>query len=211
MLVFLHGRGSNQDAWLNEPFFSALQRAGGRAPIVAFPYGGDHSYWHDRTGGDWGQYVVSEVIPQVAHRYGGDPKRVAIGGISMGGSGAFDLAMHYPGRFCAVGGHSPALWQSGAETAPGAFDDAADFDRNNVVGGAATNPAPFTSQPVWLDAGADDPFQPWDQTFADELRTDGAHASIHLGWPGGHDADYWSAHWKDYMKFYAAALAKCGR
>jgi len=54
LLVFLHGRGSDQDAWLDDPFFSALSKAGSRAPIVAFPYGGDHSYWHNReaaTGG----------------------------------------------------------------------------------------------------------------------------------------------------------------
>ncbi len=211
MLIFLHGRGSNQDAWLSDPFFSALSSAGRRAPIVAFPYGGDHSYWHDRAGGDWAEYVMNEVIPQVARRYGADRRRVAVGGISMGGFGALDLAMHSPGRFCAVGGHSPALWQSGAETASGAFDDAEDFARNDVIAGAASNPAPFTGQPIWLDAGTQDPFQPGDQALAGELRADGATASVHLDWPGGHDADYWGAHWRDYMRFYATALANCDR
>ena len=52
----------------------------------------------------------------------------------MGGFGAYDIALQHPGRFCAVGGHSPALWFDGGETAPGAFDDAADFERNDVVG-----------------------------------------------------------------------------
>lgn len=37
----------------------------GKAPIVAFPYGGDHSYWHDRADGSWGRYVTDEVIPEV--------------------------------------------------------------------------------------------------------------------------------------------------
>jgi S-formylglutathione hydrolase FrmB len=49
------------------------------------------------------------VIPQVTRRFGTDRRRVAIGGISMGGFGAYDLARLNPGRFCAVGGHSPAL------------------------------------------------------------------------------------------------------
>jgi S-formylglutathione hydrolase FrmB len=209
MLVFLHGRGGTEDSELSDQFFAALAKAGNRAPIVAFPYGGDHSYWHNRASGDWANYVVDEVIPQVAHRYDADPDRVAIGGISMGGFGAFDLALHYPGRFCAVGGHSPALWQTGAQTAPGAFDDEADFERNDVIGAAASNPAPFTSQPVWVDAGSDDPFQPWDQIFADELRSDGADATIRLDRPGGHDSDYWNAHWGEYMRFYANALAAC--
>lgn len=209
MLVFLHGRGGDQGSEQVDQFFAALAKLGNRAPIVAFPYGGDHSYWHDRADGNWGNYVVDEVIPQVAQRYDGNPHRVAVGGISMGGFGAFDLAMHFPGRFCAVGGHGPALWQTGGETAPGAFDDAEDFDRNNVIGAAASNAAPFTSQPVWIDAGAQDPFQPGDQAFADELRNDGADATIKLDRPGGHDSDYWNSHWSEYLRFYAAALAKC--
>ncbi|MBK5221204.1 MAG: alpha/beta hydrolase, partial [Thermoleophilia bacterium] len=76
---------------------------------------------------------MREVIPAVSRRFGTDPRRVAIGGISMGGFGAYDLALKHPGRFCAVSGHSPALWFDGSETAPGAFDDAADFERNDVV------------------------------------------------------------------------------
>ena len=27
--------------------------------------------------------------------------------------------------------------------------------------------------------------------------------------PGGHDGDYWNAHWGEYLRFYAGALAKC--
>jgi S-formylglutathione hydrolase FrmB len=49
----------------------------------------------------------------------------------VGGFGAYDLARLNPGRFCAVGGHSPALWRSGGETAPGAVDDAEDFARHD--------------------------------------------------------------------------------
>ena len=62
-----------------------------------------------------------------------DPRRVAIGGISMGGFGAYDLARLRPQRFCAVGGHSAALWLRGGDSAAGAFDDAADFARHDVV------------------------------------------------------------------------------
>jgi S-formylglutathione hydrolase FrmB len=211
MLVFLHGRGGDEDSEQVDEFFAALAKLGGRAPIVAFPYGGDHSYWHNRADGEWATYVVDEMIPQVADRYGADEDRVAVGGISMGGFGAFNLALHLPGRFCAVGGHSPALWQTGAETAPGAFDDEEDFERNDVIAAAASNPGPFTSQPVWIDAGVQDPFQPGDQALAGELRADGAQATIKLDRPGGHDGDYWNSHWGEYLRFYAKALAHCDR
>ena len=64
----------------------------GRAPVVAFPFGGDSSYWHDRESGAWAPYVLGEVIPQLVERYDVDPDRIAIGGISMGGFGAFNIA-----------------------------------------------------------------------------------------------------------------------
>ena len=133
LLVFLHGYGANQNSYLTDAMFAALARLGAQAPDVVFPYGGPDSYWHDRADGAWGSYVMREVIPRAIARLHADPLRVAIGGISMGGFGALDLARLHPGRFCAAGGHSPALWVSGGESAAGAFDDAADFARHDVI------------------------------------------------------------------------------
>jgi S-formylglutathione hydrolase FrmB len=206
LLVFLHGRNGNERSELDDAFYSALEAAGPGAPIVAFPYGGKSSYWHDRADGRWGRYVTREVIPEVVRRFDADPRRVAIGGISMGGFGAYDIARLNPGRFCAVAGHSPALWGTGGETAPGAFDDAEDFARHDVVGAAQANPDLFGDAHVWLDAAAADPFQPGDQPFAGAL---GKRASIHLSWPGGHEDSYWNAHWPAYARFYTRALANC--
>jgi S-formylglutathione hydrolase FrmB len=206
LLVFLHGRNGNERSELDEAFYSALASVGGRAPIVAFPYGGKSSYWHDRADERWGTYVVREVIPEVVKRYHADPRRIAIGGISMGGFGAYDIARLNPGRFCAVAGHSPALWRTGGETAAGAFDDAEDFARHDVVGAARANPELFGSSHVWLDAGDADPFQPGDQALASAL---GDRASADLRSPGGHDDDYWNARWPAYARFYARALSRC--
>jgi len=204
LLVFLHGRGGNESSSLRKPMFAALKALGTRAPIVAFPDGGDHSYWHNRDSGEWGRYVMKEVIPQVVRRFEADRRRVAIGGISMGGFGAFDLARAHPKRFCAVGGHSPAVWRSGGETAPGAFDDAADFARHDVIAGAGR----FADQTVWLDAGDRDPFRPGDEAFTAALRDAGADLTAKT-WPGGHDGKYWDRHWRDYLRFYARALKRC--
>lgn len=207
LLVFLHGRSGNSESELDDAFFAALAELGPKAPLVAFPNGGNHSYWHNRREGAWGSYVVREVIPALVERFGADPRRVAIGGISMGGFGAYDIARLNPGRFCAVGGHSPALWRSGGETAPGAFDDAEDFARHDVIAAARSDPDGFAGDTkLWLDAGRSDPFQPGDQAFRDAL---GSRVSAHLSSPGGHDEDYWDAHWPAYARFYARALADC--
>jgi S-formylglutathione hydrolase FrmB len=208
LLVFLHGRGMNEDSSLRKQMFAALAGLGERAPDIVFPDGGDHSYWHDRGGAAWGRYVMSEVIPDALERLGADPKRVAIGGISMGGFGAFDLARLHPKRFCAVGGHSPAIWTGSGQTAPGAFDNAADFARNDVVRVARTHPSLFAGKPLWLDAGTADPFDPGDRAFVSALRAGGIKISVHR-WPGGHTGSYWRSHWKSYLGFYARALANC--
>ena len=208
LLVFLHGRGGNDTAQLDSAFFDGLSALGDRAPIVAMPDGGRSSYWHDRDTGNWGQYVWSEVIPRAARASGADRTKMAIGGISMGGFGAFDIARDHPGRFCAVGGHSPALWQSGGETAAGAFDDAEDFSRHDVIAETRADPKPLMGIPLWLDAGTSDPFKPGDSAFSAVLRSAGADLTEHH-WSGGHTHEYWSAHMAAYLRFYAQALARC--
>ena len=209
LLVFLHGRGGDNNSDLDDAFFSALAALGPDAPLVAFPYGGDHSYWHDRSDGKWSRYVTREVIPTVVRRFGADPRRVAIGGISMGGFGAYDIARLNPGRFCAVGGHSPALWRSGGETAPDAFENAEDFGRHDVIAAARADPSGFAGGArLWLDAGESDPFQPGDRAFRAAL---GSRLNAHLSWPGGHDDGYWNANWPRYARFYARALKQCRR
>lgn len=171
--------------------FDALRELGARAPIIAFPDGGADSYWHERDAGNWDAYIVSEVIPKVADEFGADPERVAIGGISRGGFGAYDIALHHPGRFCTIGGHSPALWQTAGETAPGAFDS-----------------GPFLGQPAWLDSGTADPFVPGIDAMASALHSAGADLQVHHA-PGGHETAYWDRHWPQYFNFYAKALRHC--
>jgi S-formylglutathione hydrolase FrmB len=204
LLVFLHGRGSSADAVLSDTFFRTLRGLGASAPIVLLPDGGDHSYWHDRRDGRWGSYVVREAIPTALRRFRTN-RRVAIGGISMGGFGALDIARLYPLGFCAVGAHSAALWRRGSDTAAGAFDNARDFARHDVLGVARRHPHLYGERPVWIDGGDADPFRAVDAELARTLR---GRITYHL-WPGGHESAYWDAHMRAYLRFYARSLARC--
>ena len=209
LLVFLHGQGGSNDSFTeNEAMFEALAGLGERAPVLVFPDGGGDRYWHDRDGGDWGRYVVEEAIPLAARASDGDASRVAIGGISMGGFGAYHLALRHPARFCAVGGHSAALWLRGAETNPGAFDDAEDFERHDLIEAVRKDPGAFDSIPVWNDAGVADPFLISNVAFTEALEADGADLTAQI-WPGAHDQFYWDEHWDEYLRFYARSLAAC--
>jgi enterochelin esterase-like enzyme len=192
LLVLLHGRGSQPSTFMTQQLFDALAVLGRRAPTVLLLDGGDHSYWHDRADGRWGSMVLDEAIP--AGRARSHARRVAIGGISMGGYGALLLGRR--GGFCAVGARSPALWFHSGDSAPGAFDDAADYDRNDIVG----HPMRY-AVPLWIDIGTSDPFHDAAVAYAKRV-----HAQLHV-WPGGHTGSYWRAHMRSYLRFYADA---CG-
>ena len=209
LLVFLHGRGGSDATFTeNEAVYEGLAKLGRQAPIVAFPDGGEHGYWHNRPEADWATWVMREVIPTVQRRFGTDPQRVAIGGISMGGFGAYDLALDHPGRFCAVGGHSPALWFAAGETAPGAFESAADFNRNDVITTVERDPDAFGATRVWNDYGSEDPFRPYDEGFVAAIEQGDADFTTHTA-SGGHDNAYWDPRWPRYLRFYANSLAHC--
>lgn len=206
LLVLLHGRGASPAGWLSDEFFRGLAKLGARAPDVLLVNGGDHSYFHDRADGRWGSSVIEEAIPAALRRTGADQRRMAVGGISMGGFGAFDLARLHPGAFCAVGGHSAALWPSFGDSAPGAFDDSGDFARHDVISAARRDPHLYGAARIWLDGGSDDPFRSADEALAAALRTPYGAVSV-MHWPGGHDGGYWHAHVARYLAFYGNALA----
>ncbi len=206
LLVFLHGAIYDNNSQLTDQMFAALHALGPLAPDIAFPYG-DQSYWHDRADGAWGSYVLDDVIPKALTVLNADPRRVAIGGISMGGLGAYALARLERGRFCAVGGHSATITPTYDATGyldPGAFDNASDFARNDVIAAAKANPKLYGHAQLWLDDGSQDALHDGNEQLASAL-----HIPMHT-WPGGHAFTYWNKHWSDYLDFYAHALATCG-
>jgi len=196
LLVFLHGYGAAPSDTLSRAFVMALRRLGDRAPVVLLPEG-DTGWWHDRDEGPWGSYVLREAIPAALRRSGANRDRVAIGGTSMGGFGALDLGRIEPKRFCAVGGHSPAVLTR--DEFGFGFDNAADYADHNLLSLARTRS--LYDAPVWIDVGNRDDLRPAATRLVRELKADGADVSFHV-WPGGHDGQYWDAHFAQYLKFY---------
>jgi enterochelin esterase-like enzyme len=210
LLLFLHGRGSSPTRLLEQDgLIPALEGLRAAAPIVILVDGGDASYYHDRGSGPWASYVMRDVLLAGVRRFDADPGRVAIGGESMGGFGALNLARLWPTRFCAVGAHSAALWREAAQTPAGAFDDAEDFARHDLFAFAAGNTPVYSGEPVWMDVGSADPFRAADDPFAQLLREAGVDVSFRV-WLGGHNDAYWRSHMTSYLSFYARSLAACG-
>jgi S-formylglutathione hydrolase FrmB len=208
LLILLHGRNDHPMSFMKAGLFQGQHDAGDKAPVVVGLDGGGHNYWHDRRLGPWGSMVLKEAIPDAERRFHTSRTLVAIGGESMGGFGALDMAVHHPGEFCAVGGHMPAVWTAAGLTAPGAFDDAADFAKHDLVNIARTQQRPFGSTKVWIDHGDQDPFIPADTAYVAALRADGTHPKVHV-WPGTHDNAYVARHLRQYLAFYVHAFATC--
>ena len=207
VLVMLHGRGSSYRSPMSNQLFAALQQLGTKAPDVISLNGDDASYFHDRSSGAWGSYIVKEAIPAGLRVTRADPHRIAIGGVSMGGFGAFDIARLWPDRWCAVGANSPAIFYPG-HAAEGSFDDAEDFARHDLLAAARRDPNLYRGEPAWIDTGTTDFFRQADTQFAHELELGDSRVSFHV-WPGGHAGQHWDGHFPDWIRFFADALARC--
>jgi S-formylglutathione hydrolase FrmB len=186
--IALHGHGNNHTdvfgafAWGR--YLSAAVASGVPPFAIAAADGGDDGYWHRRSDGDDAQQMlVAEFIPLLADR-GLRTKRIGLAGWSMGGYGAIRLAERLGADGCAVlAVDSPALWTSAAATAPGAFDDAADYARNDVFAGRPK----LDGIPVRIAIGTSDPFYAATRTFIAGMSQ---RPVTEIG-PGGHDLAFW--------------------
>ena len=135
----------------------------------------------------------------------------------MGGFGAFDIARQEPFSLIGASGAvlrrrrplARRLWnRRSANRRPGAFDDDADFEANDVIALVGPPGSPLSGKRFWLDVGDEDPFTEANGTLAQQLQRGGAQGRLFEG-KGAHESDYWRSNWRRYMHFYARALKKC--
>jgi S-formylglutathione hydrolase FrmB len=179
VLYCLHGRGGNRhDAFDG----MAMNRfvADRNLPWAIASLDGGEGYWHRRRDGSDGQRdLVDVLMPFVTTKAPG--VKSAIIGWSMGGYGALLIPLRHPGLFSAAVANSPAMWTSFSRSAPGAFDDAADFRANDVMASAST-----LGDSVRVDCGDDDPFA----EAVRRLDRAAPQVDVHLA-PGFHEDATW--------------------
>jgi S-formylglutathione hydrolase FrmB len=109
-VIYLHGV---RERWLQDmPVLrDALEAA--RLPVIAPRTG--RSWWVDAILPSFDaarspeRYVLDDVVPEVARRFGVSPPGIALIGTSMGGQGALRLAYRYPAVFPVAAAISPAI------------------------------------------------------------------------------------------------------
>lgn len=95
IVIFLHGRslsGTNLERVKRYGVLYAAKRGKEIPAIVVAP----------QTNNGWNPDHVMEVLDYVLQEYNGDPSRVYVCGMSMGGYGTMDVAGKYPERIAAA-------------------------------------------------------------------------------------------------------------
>ena len=209
VLYMLHGAGGNYTEWsdsfLPQQIDSLIVRGLVQPMIVMMPDGGDRTYFANWDNGPrYADYVAQDVVAEVDSHFRSLPQPAsrAIGGLSMGGLGALQIAMRNPGIFGVVGAHSPSI-----RLEP-------DPDLWFLTGGNALEQDPIwlsRNGPgvdrlvYWLDVGDEDWWRPNIEGLHAALQAAGLNVTYRV-FPGTHEADYWIDHVPDYLHFYSDTL-----
>jgi enterochelin esterase-like enzyme len=200
VIYLLHGAGWTERHW-DDVLIDEVAEAGrvnGTLPplILVFPRRIEDSRQPGPEGDlPFEHFVVSELIPWIDRHTPAQADRAyrAIGGISLGGFWALEIAFHHPELFDSVGGHSPVVGSPGDALSPMSL--------------MASHAADLAKLRIWLDVGDQDGLGPGTAQLAAGLKAAGIPVTFHQ-WPGGHVEPYWEAHTGDYLAFYAASWAR---
>lgn len=212
-LFMLHGVAGDSREWVDIGIPEAadlLIEAGEIEPLlIVFP-NADASYYVNwaASGRRWQDYLVQDVLASVdgAYRTVPRPESRAVGGLSMGGDGALQLAMRFPNLFGIAGAHSPStrlLFEVNVPTE--LYGNEAYFRAHNPFWLAQADPGAEQVR-IWIDVGDQDPWRFNARAIHAALEARGIDHEFRLQ-PGVHDADYWIGHAHDYLRFYDGALA----
>jgi enterochelin esterase-like enzyme len=210
VLYLLHGYFGNYVEWADVGIQQTADRlilAAAIQPMIIVMPEGEQSYYvnHGQHGPRWGDYMLQDVIRVVDSTFRTIPQREAraVGGLSMGGHAALQLAFRNPDVFAIVGAHSPTLrWDRPEDKF--AFADDAYYEKVSPLHLARDRDG-LDQLHIWIDVGEDDWNWFWVEELHDQLDARGIdHEFVFLG--GGHDAEYWIEYRRQYLLFYDAAF-----
>lgn len=215
VLYLLHGFGGDCETWVRDYNLAGLLER--RPFMVVLPEGGLGYYVNDPRPaglGAWEDHVVQDVIGTVERLFPARRERAArvIAGNSMGGYGAFQLALRHPDLFAAAFSLSGSLYFAHEPhrtrdpfrmaLAGGLPDGAYDVFR---LSEALTARAAAERPALAFDCGREDPLLACNRAFHEHLdRLGWSHAYAEP--PGRHDRAYWNTRLPELIRFAAASL-----
>lgn len=214
VIFFLHGGHDDARAWHDKygiiPVLHQLYQSGKLPPsIIITPDGNDNRgsspFWdpdyYDGTNGKVGTLIGSELVQVVKSRYRtlNEPQFWAIGGLSSGGWGAFNIGLRHLNNFCILFSHSGYFTDSsGAANSP-----------ENLI--QKLPKAELKCLRAYLDAGKADPnLLASTQQFHRTLDQLGI-LNIFYTFPGGHGLSGADYGWNYFHKHAVDSLSYVGQ
>ena len=198
VLYMLHGQTYTDTQWIDLGLISKadnLISSGTIMPmIIVLPNEADSMSFADTS--TFGDVMINEVLPWVDENYSVCAQKScrAIGGLSRGGNWAVRIGLSHPELFAAIGAHSAPLFYGDLERV-----------KNWTAAVSDDESLPM----IYIDFGKSDEDRASMIQFDEELTSLGVVHQM-LQFNGFHDADYWSAHVKDYLNWYSEAFAAAG-
>lgn len=206
-LFLLHGLSDDDTAWTR---FTALDRYAADLGIAVVMPQVQRSFYTDEVWGRPYWTFVSEELPRVARhffRLTADPAKTFVAGLSMGGYGAFKLALRHPDRFGAAASLSgvldlagrtpqphmpedPRMWQRIFGDPP-AIKGTAD-DLLHLLDGAGKLP------PLYVACGTEDYLYESNVRFRDACAERGIPLTVDFS-AGDHNWEFWDARIRDVL------------
>jgi enterochelin esterase-like enzyme len=212
-LYLLHGAGGpagyGVEEWLGYALTEDLDRMlalGLIEPMIVILPNGEQGYWMNHAGGGprWADFVAVDLVKHVDATFRTEARREkrAVGGLSMGGHGALQLALNHPDVFSIAGAHSPTL--RSFEDSPEFFGDQKWFAQYDPLALIKSSDA-ARRVAFWVDAGHEDKWLPSAAAVAKAL--EGKRASVtYKVLEGEHEGWYWNYYLPEFLSFYAQAL-----
>jgi putative tributyrin esterase len=216
VLYLLHGLSDDHTAWTRR---SGIENHVMGLPLIVVMPNGERGFYTDARDNPRAAFetnIVQDIIGFVDRTFRTVPAREgrALAGLSMGGYGAFKLALKHAGLFCAAVSHSGALdfarrdfsqendW--GREWRPVFGDSPANGPEDVFALAAASDPA--TRPALRFDCGADDFLIEENRALHTHLDALGIPHEYQEH-PGEHNWKYWNTHIQDTLKFFGGVLA----
>lgn len=204
VLILFHGRGEDERQWMEGALFDGvgidatarrLVEAEQLKPLTIVSASIDDSYGVDSAPandgydhGPYERYIVDELVPAVRERYGsGGLSPLYVGGLSMGGFAALNVAFRHPDMFAGIGALSPAFFIAPPSDREWIYS----ADGGSSLFDLAEASAAYGKH-VFLGYGDHD--YDWVQKATDQLKDTLNARGTEVGFdvvPGGHEASSW--------------------
>ncbi|MEV6924409.1 alpha/beta hydrolase family protein [Dactylosporangium sp. NPDC051485] len=206
-LYLLHGLSDDHGAWTR---YTSIERYVAELGVAVVMPQVHRSFYTDEAWGRPYWQFVAEELPRKARaffRLSADPAQTFVAGLSMGGYGAFKLALRHPDRFGAAASLSgaldladragtlhrpedPRMWQRIFGDPPAIAGT--DEDLFHLLDRPGARP------PLYLTCGTQDVLYPGNLRFRDACAARGIALTADFS-PGNHEWSYWDAKIRDVL------------